>query len=364
MQANLDFGFDDAQSVATPVIERGRDAREWCSPSAYVDVVGVDFGKGEMHLYWCSTGRKKKVRTAFALHTLLEIAPGTLLIGEWAHLAVPRTKKSLAQPFSADDLLRLFSSLRSRGVTLKLFPHAHSGTRAMAWAQHSVPELWGAKKSDANDAMAIALYVKNCNGVSLANPPQSFVTCARREYGRAVVQRANIVLNAERNGNYRGDTFRHVIGLGIAIRKKIYSRLGKIACCSIAALIATEVDGKPCMYVRDGSVPGASLWLRHVARMTPWHHRAGICRSNLMRHAWRPFFKKYAARRNVSVGQKSKYVPFGHHDDAQRAMRAEAMRAFRHAVRDAYRAGIEIASSRGFQPLNPMSAAGEAIDGR
>lgn len=364
MQANLDFGFDDHQALATPAVDLGCHAREWCTPSDYVDVVGVDFGKGEMHLYWCSTGRKKKVGAASALHALLGIASGTLLTGEWAHLAVPRTKKSLAQPFSADDLLRLYAGLRSRGVTLKLFPHAHSGTRAMAWASQSIPELFGAKKTDANDAMAIALYVKQCNGVSLANPPQSFARCARREYGRAVVQRANIVLNAERNGQYLGNTFRHVIGLGMAIRKKIYSRLGKIACCSIAALIATEVDGNPYMYVRDGNVPGASLWLRHVARMTPWHHRAGICRSNLMRHAWRPFFKKYALRHNVSVGTKTKYVPFGHHDDAQRAMRTEAMRAFRHAVRDAYRAGVAIAISRGFQPLDPMADAEESTDGR
>jgi hypothetical protein len=233
----------------------------------------------------------------------------------------------------------------------------------MAWASHAVPELYGAKKTDSNDAMAIALYVKHCNGVSLANPPESFARCARREYGRAVVQRANIVLNAERNGEYQGKTFRHVIDLGIAIRKKIHGRLGNIACCSIAALIATEVDGNPCMYVRDCNVPGASFWLRHVARMTPWHHRAGICRSNLMRHAWRPFFKKYALRHNVSVGTKTKYVPFGHHDGAQRAMRTEAMRAFRHAVRDAYRAGVEIAKSRGFRPLDPMAVAEEATDG-
>lgn len=364
MEANLTFGFDDRQAESTAVMDSGCTARPWCNPSDHADVVGVDFGKGEMHLYWCSSGRKKKVGAASALHALLGIAPGTLLTGEWAHLAVARTKRSLAQPFEADELLRLYASLRSRGVTLKLFPHAHSGTRAMAWAAHAVPELYGAKKTDANDAMAIALYVKHCNGVSLADPPKSFARCGRRDYGRAVVQHANIVLNAERNGGYLGKTFRHVVELGIAIQKKIHRRLGKIACCSIAALIATEVDGSPRMYARDGKAPGASFWLRHVARMTPWHHRAGICRSNLMRHAWRPFFRAYALRRNVSVGGKNKYVPFGQHDAAQLAMRTEAMRAFRHAVRDAYRAGVEIATKRGFQPLDPTASTEEASHGR
>ena len=364
MEANLTFGFEDRQAASAAVADSGCTARPWCNPSEHADVVGVDFGKGKMHLYWCSTGRKRKVDASSAIHALLSIAPGTLLTGEWAHLAVPRTKKSLAQPFSADDLLRLYAGLRSRGVTLKLFPHAHSGTRAMAWAAHSVPALCGAKKSDANDAMAIAMYVKHCNGVSLANPPGSFARCNRREYGRAVAQYANIVLNAERNGDYQGNTFRHVISLGAAIGKKIHRRLGKIACCSIAALIATEVHGEPHMYVRDGKVPGASFWLRHVSRMTPFHHRAGISRSNLMRHAWRPFFKAYALRRNVAVGGKNKYVPFGQHDAAQRGMRTEAMRAFRHAIRDAYRAGVAIANQRGFKPLDPMANAKEATDGR
>ena len=364
MEANLTFSFEDRQAAPTAVSDSGCTARPWCNPSDHTDVVGVDFGKGEMHLYWCSTGRRRKVDASSAIYTLLSISPGTLLTGEWAHLAVPRTKKSLAQPFSADDLLRLYSGLRERGVTLKLFPHAHSGTRAMAWAAHSVPELFGAKKTDANDAMAIAMYVKHCNGVSLANPPRSFVRCTRREYGRAVAQHANIVLNAERNGTYQGKTFRHVISLGVAIGKKIDRRLGKIACCSIAALIATEVRGEPCMYVRDGKAPGASFWLRHVARMTPFHHRAGICRSNLMRHAWRPFFKAYALRRNVSVGAKNKYVPFGQHDAAQRGMRTEAMRAFRHAIRDAYKSGVEIAAKRGFQPLDPMASTEDVSNGR
>lgn len=364
MDANLTFGFETDSQTSAAVDTCGSVARAWCDPSQYTEIVGVDFGKGEVHAYWCSTGRKRKADAACAINLLLRLESGTLVVCEWAHLAVPRTKKSLAQPFSADELLRLYSSLQSRGVTLKLFPHAHSGTRAMGWASQYLSELPNAKKTDANDAMAIAMYVKHCNGVSLANPPASFARCSRREYGRAVARHANIVLNAERNGGYKGKTFRHVISLGVAIGNKINHRLGKIACHSIAALIATEIDGIACMYARGGAAPGAWFWARHVARMTPFHHYAGIARSNLMRHSFRPFLKAYAARRSVSVGSKTKLVPFGQHDDAQRAIRTEAMRAFRSSVLDAYRAGVAIAEQRGFRRFDPTELGMEATDGR
>ena len=97
--------------------------------------------------------------------------------------------------------------------------------------------------------------------------------------------------------------------------------------------------------------------------MTPFHHYAGIARSNLMRHSFRPFFKAYAEKRGVLIGSKAKYLPFGQHDKKQRAMRTEAMRAFRRAIIEAYRAGVAIALKRGFSLLDPMASSTEATDG-
>ena len=355
MELNLSFWPEHEAATCVTCIQPECVARPWCDPARHIDVVGVDFGKGKVHAYWCSTGRKKKAEASSARHLLLSLPEGTLVVGEWAHLAVPRKRTSLAQPFTAEELLHLYAGLRSRGVTLKLFPHAHSGTRAMGWAACHFNELAGAKKTDANDAMAIALYVKHCNGVSLANPPQSFAICNRRNYGLAVAKQANIVLNAERSGGYRGKTFRHIINLSVAIGRKANPAFGRIALVSIAALIATEIKGKPCIYVRDGKPPGAWLWARHVARMTPFHHYAGIARSNLMRHTFRPFFKAYARDRGVVVGVGPGYFPFGQHSQEQRAIRTEAMRAFRRAVIDAYRLGVEIALQRGFQKLDVVA---------
>jgi len=362
MDVNLSFWPENEAATCVADIDQECVARPWGDPARHTDVIGVDFGKGEVHIYWCSTGRKKKAAASSAKHLLLSLPAGTLVVSEWAHLAVPRKRKSLAQPFTADELLSLYAGLRSRGVTLKLFPHAHSGTRAMRWACCHFDDLAGAKKTDANDAMAIALYVKHCNDVSLANPPKSFAACDRRDYGIAVAKHANIVLNAERSGGYRGKTFRHVINLAVAIKKK--TKLSMIACYSIAALIATEIDGNPLMFARNGKPPGAWMWARHVARMTPFHHYAGIARSNLMRHSFRPFFKAYAKKRGVVVGVGASLFPFGQHDNKQKAMRTGAMGAFRRAIIEAYRVGVAVALKRGFLLFDPTAPSAEATHGR
>lgn len=363
MTANKTFWPEDDVCQTPVAVSTGSAARSWCDPAAYRDIVGVDFGKGAMHLYWCSTGKHKQVPVASARDWLLSLQPGTLVLAEPAHLAVARTSKSLAQPFTEHELLNLYHELKARNITLKFFPHAHSGTRALAWAVHNCPELADAKKSDKNDAMAIALYVKYCNAVSLADPPACFSRCPRRDYGISVRARANIVLNAERTTGYAGDMFPHVISLGKAIRRKV-RRLNLLACISIASLIATEIEGEPRMYARNGASIGANQWLEHVARMTPFHHRGGIARSNLMFHSFRAFLKAHARQCGVSVGTKKKLVPFGQHNAQQAAVRNSAMRVFRRLIRDAYRAGVAISEERGFRPFDPMADGQEASHGR
>lgn len=361
MDANLTFGFADERSRQSSLLTAGSVARSWCDPSAFSEVVGIDFGKGEMHLHSLSTGRNEKVSAETCVQRLMRLDRGTLAVCEPAHLAVPRTARSLAQPLTADELLALYEGLRRRGVTLKLFPHSHTGTRASSWAAANFPGIASGEKTDANDAMAIALYVRHCNGVSLADPPMSFARCSKRDYGIAVAGYANIVLNAERTTEYKGKFFPEVVKLGHAICRKVGRRLKPLATISIASLIATEIDGVPVMFVRNGRPAGAWLWARHVMRMTPFHHRAGIARSNVMRHSFRPYLKRHGRMLGVDLGKGSKCIPFGQHDQRQTEARADAMRAFRNAILEAYRRGVEIAEARGFEKFDPMTR--EAKDG-
>ena len=303
-------------------------SRCWLDPSLFVDVVGLDFGDGRIHFYSTGDGRSWSADSSSARDAILALKRGSLLVVESAHLATPRTRKSLAQPFAAEELLDLYASARSAGITIKLFPHYHSGTRARAWAAKRFPDVQSHKKTDAADAMALALYVMNCNAVSLADPPASFSRDPKRDYGKAVRGYSSIALNAERTTGYMGRHMPHVVELGLEIFRRRGRAIGKVACYSVASLIVTEVDGVAMMFVRGGRPPGVETWSRHVARMSPFHHKAGIARSNLMRHAFRPFLRRFGNRVGVSMGTKNKMVAFSDHDDSQAATRTKSMKAW------------------------------------
>jgi hypothetical protein len=316
-------------------------------------VVGIDFGKGEMHIYSVGAGLAWKVPASSAVSEILGLDPGTLVVGERAHLATKRTAKSLAQPFTEAELLALYRDAKAAGITIKLFPHHHTGTRARAWvAAHSFGDHSG-EKTDENDAKALAIYVSTCNAISLADPPKSFGLDPRREYGKAVREYSLIALSAERTDEYKGRFFPNVVALGHEIERKGGRRLGRPACISIASMIATEIAGCPVVFVRGSRPPGVEFWWRYVARMTPFHHKGGIARSNMMRHSFRPFLKKFGRQHGVKMSTGAKMIPFGDHDDGQQATRTAAMKAYRDMAKACYRFGVKRAVERGFGELDP-----------
>lgn len=342
-------------------------ARHWCDPAMFDDVVGVDFGVGKMHWYSSSTGQKKSVALEQAISILQSFKHGTLVVSEWAHMGVPQTAKSLSQPFTAEQLLATYERMKSRGITLMLFPHAHSGTRAREWVAHHMPNAVDANKtSDINDAVSIALFVRHCNDVSLAHPPRSFKRCKRRDYGRAVTDLSNIILNAERTRGYTGKMFPAVVAIGREVRRKCSeTAIDHKVAISIASTVVHERGGRRFLFSRNGRAPGAWFWLRHVMRFSPFHHRGGIARSNLMRHRFRPWLEKFANRHGLSVKTGKKYMKFAHFNQQQNAVRTAAMRAFRKSVLNAYRVAVAIAEQQGFEHFDPSSdSLDEVIHGR
>lgn len=357
MYANLSLFPEDEPAVVAAGVDGPAAGRCYFDPSAFGDVVGMDFGSGKAHFYSAGSGRSWKCAADDAGEEILRLPEGTALIAEWAHLAVPRTQKSLAQPFSALELVDLYGKAKASGITIKLFPHYHSGTRARKWAANHFPEAQLDKKTDAADAIALALYVTNCNAVSLANPPTSFCRCPKRDYGKAVRGYSTISLNAERTTNYIGKYFPNVIHLGDEIFSRRGKRIGRSACYSIASLIATEVDSLPVMFVRGSRPPGVHFWCRYVLMMSPHHHDAGIARSNLMRHSFRPFLKRFGRKRGVNMGVGAKTLPFADHNELQAATRTAAMRQFRNTIKDCYRVGVEAAIRNRFSEFDPCETA-------
>jgi hypothetical protein len=326
--------------------------RPWVDPAAFVEIVGVDAGVGRMHFYSLNAERSESVPVEHAIGRLCSLKSGTLVVVEWAHLAVPQTPRSLAQLFTGHQLQELYSRLRDRGVTLKLFPHQHSGPRAREWVAHNFPDaVQYGKKSDANDAKALAYYVRYCNQVSLADPPLSFEQAARKQYGRAVVRASNIVLNAERTRGYSGSMFPKVVQLGRIIFKHRNSHfVDKKVSISVASTVATEIDGIPFFFTRNGLPPGAWLWLRDVMQMSPFHHRGGIARSNVMRHRFRSRLKQVAEKHKSPVKVGKKWVVFGHFDERQKQVHAATLKEMRYALLHAYRVGVTEAQRLGFRP--------------
>ncbi len=351
MEFNLPL-FQEEMVSAVACIDEACTDRSWCCPSLHADVIGIDFGKQGMCAYFSSTGKHVAVPFGGEMTWLSSIQRGCLVVCEWAHLAVPQTDRSLAQFFTAQQLTAIYCLLEQNGVTLRLFPHYHSGPRARAWAANRFPLIVTTDKSDdKNDAAAIALYVKHCNGVSLAKPPRNFGRCPRRDYGLRVIDSANVVLNAERVRGYEGRKFPLVVALARKIRKKSYSSfIDHDRAVTVAALIATEVDGKPKLFCRNGRPPGARFWMRYVARFTPFHHRGGIARSNLLKHRFPPFLVRHAARNGVSVKSGSKRIPFGSFDHLQDGVRRATFKVVRCAVIEAYRIGVDEAIKMGFEP--------------
>jgi hypothetical protein len=345
------------------VVAAGAAARDWCDPSSYKEVVGVDFGANSVCYYMARAGKGGSVTLTAFRSWLTSLPSGTLVVCEWAHLAVPRTERSLAQPFAASELLDVYRLCSDRGVTLKLAPHAHSGTRMRLWVSLRRPDLIAdAEKSDSADAIALAIFVCECNEVSLADPPSTFSISPGRAYGRQVTKRSNVVLNAERTADYHGRFF----PLLMKLARKINRRCGcglKVA-ATVASTLACEHQGKLCLFTYRGQVPGRWFWMRNVLRFSPWHHQGGTGRSNLMWHTFRPYMARFGNRRGVSLKSGNKYKKVAAMSDGEKAVRTASLRAFRQMVLNARDVCIQKAEKMGAGRVELTSQQQETLHGR
>ena len=336
---------------ATPLaLSNISTARDWCDPSMHCEIVGLDFGAKSFHYYMVRSGASGKMRASEAIGWLCQLTRGTLVVCEWAHLAVPQTSESLSQPFKANQLVSLYRELRLRGITLKLAPHAHTGLRMRLWVSHRYPALIAnAEKSDAADALMLAVFVNECNELSLANPPSGFGVSLGRQYGRRVTKRSNVVLNAERTLEfpYSGAYFPLLMKLARKASRKAGGGQRNIGLsASIVSTLACEEDGRLYLFTHRGQIPGRWFWMRNVLRMSAWHHRGGTARSNVMWHRFRPYVSRFARARGVSLKQGASYVKVALMGEREKKLRKMAMREFRQLILKIRDAVIAIADKQ------------------
>ena len=355
--------LDSGAAVATSM----GSAREWCNPLLYTEIVGVDFGAKSFHYYKARSGHSGSMSSCKAICWLCNLPAGTLVVCEWAHLAVPQTSRSLAQPFKSEQLLDLYRELRRRRVTLKLAPHAHTGARMRLWVSDRYPALIGnAEKTDAADALMVAVFVNECNEIALANPPLGFGVSLRRQYGRRVTDRSNVVLDAERTDEYRGTYFPLLMNLARkANRKAGGGKRNRGLCASIVSTLACEQDGQLYLFTHRGQIPGRWFWMRDVLRMSAWHHKGGVARSNLMWHRLKPYVASVAKAHGVSMKKGGKYTKVAQMNQTQKVMRRRVMREFRNLVLSIRESVLRIADEEmGAGRLELTDAEQEANNGR
>jgi hypothetical protein len=352
----MDDGFTATLGAVATV------ARVWCDPAKYDEIVGVDFGSKAVHYYMARSGKKGSIGFLSFASWLARLPANTLVVCEWAHLAVPQTSRSLAQPYKASELISLYRMCRERGVTLKLASHSHSGLRMRLWVAGKHPELIkDGKKSDSADAIALAVFVNECNDISLANPPLSFEVSPARAFGREVTKRSNVVLNAERTADYHGRFFPKLMKLARKVNRSCGCGL-KVA-ATIVSTLACEHNGELCLFTYRGQLPGRRVWMNGVLRMSPWHYRGGTGRSNLMWHTFRPYMASYGKRNGVMLKSGKKYKKVALMNEREKAVRSAALRSFREMLLRAKEACIAKATEMGAGYME-LTNVKEMSDGR
>lgn len=276
----------------------------------------------------------------------------TALVIEAAHIATPRTRKSLAQVFEASQLKLFYKRANSRGIDLRMFPHSQT---PKARAQAGFLE-----KDDAVDAQALHFYIQQEPTVfqSLKRPPQSFSPELWREAGWTFKDEINIALNIARRFQYKtpgdvitefifnnlerleaelSDNAKEIFGLYRQKNGSFYKsgprspQLSKLY--SLAALLL-DSSGSPRLRPDTQRPPGIKWLVRTQFASSPFHHRGGILRSNLYWHGFRNYaISKMNTRKAGESGKTLSHYDFSPAQTQQfRQLRKDYFLAHRQAL--------------------------------
>jgi hypothetical protein len=123
--------------------------------------------------------------------------------GEYAHLAVPQTETSLAQIYSANQLMEIYNKIDSAGVSLFYLPEKQ--VRKVTW---DTDQEYAAKeeKTDEMDTLVWYRWLKYGHTDNLQPAIRDHANHAKKgaDYSQ-LVGTMNVTLNAMRHGKYMTD---------------------------------------------------------------------------------------------------------------------------------------------------------------
>ena len=274
---------------------------------------------------------------------------GSFVVSEGAHLGTPRGDKSLSQPFTADELLSIYSRFEEAGITLRLFPQ-QSTPRVNGWANEQIkagklkvpdPSFLNDKgeieKTDLTDPWCLTKFLHSHPLVveALMKPREKFHTddtpdpfrleiyeykshcnylCnkARRMFPK---YSDKISMSIKNNIDYiydnLDDTARDCFNLikykrngktpaGVPYKKGDIN-LNQAKIDKLFSILCTIMDEDGSIRIRpyEGKMAGWGYIKRHILCMTSFHFKGGVARSTLYHHGMKSWV---SAMMNQTLG--------------------------------------------------------------
>jgi hypothetical protein len=301
-------------------------------------LIVLDCGKNESTMY---DGKNcRSLSHAEVLNLPYTLKSGTTVVCEAAHLATPRTPKSLAQPFPASKLQKLYQDFRENNIELRFFPQK-STFRAQKYSS--------LEKSDETDPIAIYNLLQDFLQISLMKPRKNFKVDSVRQEGWDMKSYMNILLNFARRYSYKheddknsqwirdnvekicsqlSDQSKSCFGLGDDFRYKTTSEkkgfkagdinFNKVNLNQIYAVLATLqgqiiengemvcIVDQPIVRNSTQKLVGWDFARRHLLCMSPHHMRGGVARSNLYYHGARNWIIARAKEESIILKGKNR----------------------------------------------------------
>lgn len=295
----------------------------------------IDCGRNSGVIYYIEENKHEILTHAQILDLPNKLPEGSFIVGERAHFGVPRTKKSLAQVFTEDQLFQFYSDFEKNNIKFRMSAHDNAPqARTYSEINKIIPpkSKMDPKKLDQYDATALAYYLNTHDKVrnALQKPPKTFEKSPRRKDGEAFREKLNENLNIARSEGYDQDSLptmkiimdnsmdlynhltprsRQIIGLELTkkgdrvTKNSINDR--SVALYSIAGLVF-DIDGIP-MTRYGNKIPGWTFARRFVLAFSPNHRRGGVAASNLKYHGFRSFVRSETkGRTDVNFSRKFK----------------------------------------------------------
>lgn len=331
-------------------------------------IIAADFGKNSAYVYNYHTKKGQKFKSINNVLSYLACQDEYTIALEYAHAGCPLTDKSKAQLFTDEQLLKFYSESKENNNKVKLFPQFQS-PRVLSMAKNA--GIIKGKKSEENDAKALAWFVAEVDDIPLMNPPTNFEMNSMREFACEVKDTSNTTLNLMRRYNYDpsvskihawildnkeefqnlSDVTKEVLEIKTYTKKYRTHPAGTVMMSSLNknvllnSIIATLVDHNMnhLLYPGTGKFLGWNSWKRYINNCGPMHLKGGVSRSNIWATRFSRFIQDYGRKRGVffcklnAKGEETKkWVKSSDFTPEQRRVFQEGKAVFRTVMKEIY----------------------------